>query len=180
MINVLAISGSLRTGSTNTALLHAAQLLQPDDIAVTFWTGVGLLPHFTPDLEDNVPATAQELRELVGLNDALLIACPEYARGIPGAFKNTLDWLVGGETFINKKIALWNASPRASAAQAALRLVLETMSGQIVEDACIALPLINQKVTGESIAADAVTAGKIDTALRRLAKAVTADRLSVS
>ena len=111
------------------------------------------------------------------MNDVLLIACPEYARGIPGAFKNALDWLVGGETFVNKKVVLWNASPRATAAQAALRLVLETMSGQIVEEACIAVPLINQKVTAESIAADHVMSGMITEALSCLANATSIDRL---
>ncbi|WEK12196.1 MAG: NAD(P)H-dependent oxidoreductase [Candidatus Pseudomonas colombiensis] len=53
-----------------------------------------------------------------------MFSCPEYARGIPGAFKNMLDWLV----IPGKPVVLFNASPRASHAQAALRLVLVRMT----------------------------------------------------
>ena len=106
---ILAMSGSLRAGSTNTGLLEAARLLAPADVEIQLWNGQGSLPQFTPDLEDAPPQVVQEFRDLVGRADGLLIACPEYARGIPGAFKNALDWLVGGETFVCKKFALWNA-----------------------------------------------------------------------
>ena len=151
---ILALSGSLRHGSTNTALLGAAQLLAPAQVEIQLWNEQGELPQFTPDLEASVPPEAQIFRDLVGRADGLLISCPEYARGVPGAFKNALDWLVGGETFITKKFALWNASPRAVEAQRSLRLVLETMSGICVEEAALALPLIKQEVTAQSIAAN--------------------------
>ena len=149
---ILAMSGSLRQGSTNTALLEAACLLAPADVEMRVWNGQGSLPQFTPDLEDAPPEVVQEFRDLVGRADGLLIACPEYARGIPGSFKNALDWLVGGETFITKKFVLWNGSPRAHEAQKSLRMVFETMSGICVEEAALALPLIKQVVTAQSIA----------------------------
>ncbi len=149
---ILAMSGSLRKDSTNTALLEAARLLAPAHVEMQVWNGQGQLPQFTPDLETAPPPEVQEFRDLVGRADGLLIACPEYARGVPGAFKNALDWLVGGETFVCKKFALWNASPRAHEAQKSLRMVLETMSGICVEEAALALPLIKQQVTAQSIA----------------------------
>jgi chromate reductase, NAD(P)H dehydrogenase (quinone) len=149
---ILALSGSLRDGSTNTSLLEAACLLAPAQVEVQVWNGQGKLPQFTPDLEVAPPQVVQEFRDLIGRADGLIIACPEYARGVPGAFKNVLDWLVGGETFISKKFALWNASPRANEAQRSLRLVLETMSGICVEEVALALPLINQQVSAQSIA----------------------------
>jgi chromate reductase len=148
---ILALSGSLRDGSTNTSLLEAGCLLAPAQVEVHVWNGQDELPQFTPDLEAAPPQVVQAFRDLIGRADGLIIACPEYARGVPGAFKNALDWLVGGETFISKRFALWNASPRANEAQRSLRLVLETMSGICVEAAALALPLINQKVTAQSI-----------------------------
>jgi chromate reductase, NAD(P)H dehydrogenase (quinone) len=150
---ILALSGSLRDGSTNTAFLEAARLLAPEQVEMQLWNGQGELPQFTPDLEEAPPQLVQEFRDLIGRADGLLIACPEYARGVPGAFKNALDWLVGGESFVCKKFALWNASPRAFEAQRSLRLVLETMSGICVEEAALGLPLIKQHVTAQSIAA---------------------------
>jgi len=169
---ILALSGSLRYGSTNTALLEAAKLLAPPDVELVVWNGQGHLTQFTPDLEPSPPLEVQVFRDLVGRADGLLIACPEYARGIPGSFKNALDWLVGGETFITKKFAQWNASPRAFEAQAQLRLVLETMSGICVEEAALALPLITQQVTGESLAVHADWGPQISAALDNLVEAI--------
>ena len=169
---VLAMSGSLREGSTNKALLEAARLLAPAGVEVQLWNGQGALPQFTPDHEDAPPKVVQEFRDLVGCADGLLIACPEYVRGVPGAFKNALDWLVGGETFITKKFALWNASPRAHEAQKSLRMVLETMSGICVEEAALALPLIKQEVTAQSIAAHAEWALMIRAALGKFVQAL--------
>jgi chromate reductase len=169
---VLALSGSLRDGSTNTALLEAARLLAPADVEVQVWNGQGALPQFSPDLENQVPPVVQEFRDLVGLSRGLLIACPEYARGIPGSFKNALDWLVGGETFVCKKFAQWNASPRAFEAQKSLRLVLETMSGICVEEAALTLPLIKQEVTGVGLTAHEEWAEEIKAALLRFVEAL--------
>ena len=169
---ILALSGSPRTGSTNTALLEAARLLAPADVEVLVWNRQRHLPQFTPDLENAPPPEVQAFRDLIGRADGLLLACPEYARGLPGSFKNALDWLVGGETFVNKKFALWNASPRAVEAQRSLRLVMETMSGICIEKAALVLPLIKQEVTAESIAAHSEWAPQISLALTELIEAL--------
>jgi len=100
---VLCLSGSLRRRSGNTALLLAARQLAPNTLALDMYDGLGQLPLFNPDDEvDPLPASVQALRAAVGTSDALLIACPEYAHGIPGAFKNLLDWLVGSLEFPGK------------------------------------------------------------------------------
>jgi len=76
---------------------------------------MGALPQFSPDTEvDPLPPTVLGLREAVGCADALLIACPEYAHGIPGAFKNLLDWLVGALEFPGKPVLLLNTSASGS------------------------------------------------------------------
>ena len=86
-----------------------------------------------------------------------MISCPEYARGIPGSFKNMLDWLVASVEFPGKPVALINTSPRASDAQAALTLVLETMSATIIRDACITLQLLGKQSDPATIARDTVS-----------------------
>ncbi len=168
-LNVLAFSGSLRLASTNTALIKAAAMLAPPSLHIEVWQGAEHLPHFSPDLEDAPPQNVQHLRKLVGTCDGIVIACPEYARGIPGSFKNLLDWLVGGETFVNKKVALWNASPRAFEAQKSLRLVLETMSGQIVEEAALVIPLISKQITVQALVEDPGFSAVITAALQGFA-----------
>ena len=150
-IRLLAISGSLRAASNNTALLRAAITLAPECIEIALYDGVGDLPHFNPDIEDVLPASVLELRAKVKASDGLLIACPEYAHGVPGAFKNALDWLVGGEEFVNKPVALLNAAPRATHAQASLAETIRTMSGRIVTEASVVIPLPGKHVDAEDI-----------------------------
>jgi chromate reductase, NAD(P)H dehydrogenase (quinone) len=177
MITLLSFSGSLRAGSSNALLLEAARSLSPDGVRIAPYEGIGSLPHFNPDPEAGTPPEAVlDLRRQVGAADGLLISCPEYARGIPGSFKNALDWLVGSFEFPGKKVALFNASPRASDAQAALRLVLRTMSAEIVEEACITLPLLATPLSAEGMAGEPEIADPVSRALAAFAAAIAVSR----
>lgn len=93
-----------------------------------------------------------ELRRQVAAADGVVMACPEYAHGIPGSFKNALDWLVGMPDFPGKPVMLINTSPRASHAQAALREVLTTMSARLVREADVAVELRNRSADAPEIA----------------------------
>lgn len=150
-MKILAISGSLRKASLNTALLRAAIRIAPPDIEVALYRGLGDLPLFNPDIEDIIPPAVATLREQILTSDALLIASPEYAHGVTGAIKNALDWMVGNESFVNKPVALFNASPRATHAQAALRETVSTMSARIVDGACITVPLLGSGLNEDDI-----------------------------
>jgi chromate reductase, NAD(P)H dehydrogenase (quinone) len=174
-VKVVSISGSLRELSANTALLQAAERLAPLGMAIERYRDFGALPHFNPDLEADPPAVVLALRARMNTCDALLVSCPEYARGIPGAFKNMLDWLVGSPNFHGKRVALFNASPRATAAQEALRLVLTTMAAEIIEEACITIDLVSRKLGAEAIAADPGLSSIISGALGGLLQSVRAD-----
>jgi chromate reductase len=171
-MKILAISGSLRAASTNSALLRAAALLAPAGVEIELYQGLGGLPHFNPDLEDAEPPAVTGLRARVREAGGLLFAVPEYAHGVPGALKNLLDWLVGGEEFIYKPIALLNASPRATHAQASLRETIRTMSGQIVEEASIPVPLLGKVLDPEAIAADPELSALLRGAIATFARAV--------
>lgn len=140
---VLCLSGSLRRVSANTAVLDAARVLAPPSLELVLHDGLATLPWFNPDDErDPLPAPVAALREAVGASDALLIACPEYAHGVPGAFKNALDWLVGSLEFPGKPVALINASGRGSHhAQEALVEILRTMSAIVLDDVTGTVPL---------------------------------------
>jgi len=146
-MRVLAISGSLRAASINSALLRTAARLAPPEIEITLCSVVGELPLFNPDLELYVPPSVAQLRAEVAATDALLIASPEYAHGVTGTIKNALDWLVSFEAFVNKPVAVLNASPRAHHADSALRETLKTMSAVIVEAASVSIPLLGANIT---------------------------------
>jgi len=150
-VNVLAISGSLRKASLNTAVLRATARLAPPGIEVALYRGLGDLPLFNPDIEVPAPVPVAALREQIVASDALIIASPEYAHGVTGAIKNALDWMVGNESFVHKPVALFNASPRATRAQAALRETVSTIAARVVEEASITVPILGSGLGEEAI-----------------------------
>ena len=101
-MQILAISGSLRAASSNTAVLRAATALAPPDVQIVLYSGIGELPHFNPDLEGRELSPVLDFRARIQAADGVLIACPEYAHGVPGAMKNALDWVVGSSEFLGK------------------------------------------------------------------------------
>lgn len=171
-MKILAISGSLRAASLNSALLRAAARLAPAGIALELFGGLGDLPLFNPDIEADAPAAVANFRAQLLAADAVLIASPEYAHGITGAMKNGLDWMVGCEAFVDKPVALLNASPRAVHAQAALKEVLSVMSARVVDEASITLPIIGAGLDEAGIVADPELAGALQLALRALQAAI--------
>jgi NAD(P)H-dependent FMN reductase len=150
-MKILAISGSLRANSLNTALLRAVARLAPANINVVLYRGLGDLPLFNPDIEASDPLPVADLRSQIQSADALLIASPEYAHGVTGVIKNALDWMVGCEAFVHKPVALLNASPRAVHAQAALRETLSMMSACIVDEASITVPILGSNLSEDEI-----------------------------
>lgn len=146
-LTVLALSGSLRKASLNSAMLEMAADCAPPGLHIKLYRGLGTLPLFNPDLEAQVPLSVAQLRHEIGSADALLIASPEYAHGVSGVMKNALDWMVATGVFVAKPVVLWNASPRASHALAALRETLAVMSARWIDGASLEL-LIKSPETG--------------------------------
>jgi chromate reductase, NAD(P)H dehydrogenase (quinone) len=108
---ILAISGSLRRGSINSATLRAAaRAAARGGIAVTISDPCGSCPISTPISRPRHPSPCCSSGPPVPLRPVLL-AVPEYAFGIPGAFKNALDWTVGGGSLFRKPVALLDVAP---------------------------------------------------------------------
>src|SRR5271157_5609999 len=174
-MRLLAISGSLRRASTNMAALEALARLAPEGVKVLVYRDLAKLPPFNPDddVEDGPkPEPVERLRALVGASDALIIAAPEYAHGVPGVLKNALDWLVASETFAGKPVALINTSPRAFHAQASLRETLATMAARIVPEAFAELSFGGKLVTADDVRKDPVCARRLKESLEALAVAL--------
>ena len=172
-IRLLAISGSLRAVSVNTAVLRAAANLAPSGTEIFLYTGLGNLPAFNADLDNDAPPDiVQTFRREVGSADGLLISSPEYARGVPGSLKNALDWLVSSSEFPGKPVALIQTSPRAVDAPAQLRLILSTMSARLIEAASLTLPLLGRSLDANEIVADASLAAPLRAAVEVFVEAI--------
>ncbi|TPN82033.1 NAD(P)H-dependent oxidoreductase [Mesorhizobium sp. CU2] len=129
MIELLAISGSLRAASTNSALIAALAANAPAGCRITIHDGLGRLPIFNPDDEgERTPPEAARLIEAVTRSDGVIVSCPEYAHGVPGGMKNALDWLVSRDAAVGKPAMLVHASARSLYARAALAEIMRTMS----------------------------------------------------
>src|SRR5258706_3183924 len=92
-MRILGLSGSLRRGSLNTALLRAAAQSLPPGVELEVFDGLRDLPHYDSDIDvEPVPEAAAVLRDAIAGADGVLIATPEYNGSIPGVLKNALDW----------------------------------------------------------------------------------------
>lgn len=117
MADILAISGSLRARSLNTALANAARELVAPDLEVEVATLHGI-PLYDGDLEDaeGIPPAVETLKERIRAAHGLILVTPEYNSSIPGVFKNALDWLSRPgsgirELFGDKPCVVMGASP---------------------------------------------------------------------
>ena len=171
-LRLLAISGSLRAVSSNTALLRAAAMLAPARVEISLCDTLGDLPHFNPDLEGAEPQVVKDFCAQVGAADGIIISTPEYAHGLPGVLKNALDWLVGGFDFINKPVAFFNASPRSTYALASLTDIITIMSGRIVAAASISLSLRELHLDEAGIVAHAEIGSIVRAAVVAFARAI--------
>ncbi|MGX9147375.1 NADPH-dependent FMN reductase [Mesorhizobium sp. 128a] len=146
MIELLAISGSLRAASTNSALLAALAYNAPSGCRVSLYDELGQLPIFNPDDEgERTPREAARLIEAVTSADGIIVSCPEYAHGVPGGMKNALDWLVSRDAAVGKPAMLVHASARSLYARAALAEIMRTMSFALCEDALLEIALLGRK-----------------------------------
>ena len=176
-LKILALSGSLRKSSYNSAALNALKVLAPGNVEIVVGE-IGNLPLFNPDRENENIQPLNNLKQSLSESSGLILASPEYAHGISGPLKNALDWLVSGVEFPYKPIMLINTSPRASHAQEHLREVLKTMSGNIIEKANVSIPLLSSGLDRDSIIKDKNIAGKLQKGLKAFCGEIEAQKLN--
>jgi chromate reductase len=140
-MRVLAISGSLRRGSHNTALLRAAAELVPPPVELEIFEGLKAVEPYDEDDDDGRgPAGARRLRAAVEAADAILITTPEYNSSVPGQLKNALDWLsrpFPDNALKGKPVAVVGASTGmfgAVWAQAEVRKALGASGARVIDE----------------------------------------------
>ena len=149
-VHILAISGSLRSGSSNSAIVHAATMCAPDNCIVTVYDELSVLPPFNPDTDiEPFPDAVVRWRNALHRTSAVLISSPEYAHGVPGVLKNALDWVVGTGEFMEKPVVLVNASSYSQFVTAQLQETLTVMMGHVV--LATSLPLTGRPSTADDI-----------------------------
>lgn len=136
-MNIVAISGSLRKDSFNTALVRAMQSLAPEGMQITI-ADIGGLPLYSQDAEAAFPASAQALKDAIGGADGVIIATPEYNRSIPGVLKNAIDWASrpwGKNSFAGKPVITAGVSVGkigTAVAQSHLRQIMNYLDARVI------------------------------------------------
>lgn len=144
-MKILAISGSAREASTNTALLRVMEKYSPAGIELFVFHRIDILPVFSPASEGEVtPEAVHEFMKMISTADGIIISSPEYVRAIPGGLKNAIDWMVSRFEIIDKPIALVHASHRGDDMLASLKLVLSTVSSNFMDHIFLRFPLIGK------------------------------------
>jgi NAD(P)H-dependent FMN reductase len=174
-MRILAVSGSLRSSSSNTQVLVAAQMLAPQGCEVVLFDGLNALPHFNPDLEAEPPAPVRAWTDALKAADAVLICTPEYAHGVPGTLKNALDWVVGSGELMDKRVGVINASPLSTFAHASL---LETLSVMSAKPLPSVLPVKPVKLDANGIVNEPRLSAAIRSALETLCSEARAGALA--
>ena len=149
-VKFLALSGSLREASYNSAAIKSLAEFSPDHIDIVIGD-ISQLPLFNSDLESEVIPALDKIKHELNSSSGLIISSPEYAHGISAPMKNVLDWLVSSFEFPDTKIMIINTSPRAHHALDSLKEILTTMSGDIIDSAYVSIPLLGSTLVNGKI-----------------------------
>lgn len=159
---VLAIPGSTRQHSSNLSIINAIVDLYKDDLYITVYNGIGNLPQFNPDddITDVHPEVAA-FRQLLAVADGILICTPEYARGVPGALKNAVDWTVSSSSFPHKPTVLITASTDGNYGHKALLETLKAIEAGEVEQLQMVIPFVKTKIATDGKITDVHTLSEL-------------------
>ena len=142
-------------------MLRTVQADAPAHIVCSYYEGMGELPPFNPDLEDQLPGSVATFRSEIHSSDAILFSTPEYAGALPGSLKNLLDWTIGDAepgSVYEKPVGWVNVSPRgARGALGELRTVLQYAHARIVEGAVADVPVTLDMVGSDGVLRDRAT-----------------------
>src|SRR5919198_2823291 len=173
-MRVLGIAGSLRVGSYNRALLRAARELAPAGMEIAEFD-LRALPLYDGDVEaagDPEPVAA--FKDAIRSADAILIATPEYNRGVPGVLKNAIDWASRpplGSPLAGKPVALMGASTGrggTARAQEQLRTALEFSRADVLAQPEVLVPEAYMRFDEQGRLTDEETSTKLRSLLEAL------------
>jgi NAD(P)H-dependent FMN reductase len=174
-MKLFAISGSLRAGSSATALAAALATVAPPETTFTLYDELESIPPFHPDRDregDLAPAPVARLRTALQAADAVVVSTPEYAFGVPGVLKNALDWTVASGDFANKPTAAISSSPSdlgGDKAYASLVLTLRAMQARLPRNGGLIVPFVRKKIDARGNVVDPETVAALRALVAELA-----------
>lgn len=175
-MKLLAIPGSVRTGSYNLALLKNMSKLSSKGTDVTVFNRMKDIPIFNPDTNDEeIPEPVDYLISKIRESDGIIISTPEYAHGVPGVLKNALDWLVSSDALVLKPVVVTSVSTSGLGgvrSHSPLVLILSAMNSIVVVEGSINVPYAQKKFDKDLNLTDGFTKKAIGVSLSALEQAI--------
>jgi chromate reductase len=179
---IVALAGSLRRGSFNRALVHAAQQLAPEGMTIEL-IEIADLPFYNADVEaDGEPVSVVTFKASLYDADGILIATPEYNDGIPGVLTNAIDWgsrLPGRSPLAGKPVAMMGASPSqigTARAQVHLRQLLTHAQARVLPPPELLVARAHERFNRELRLTDESTRRILGELLERFARWIARER----
>jgi chromate reductase len=170
-MKLATLCGSLRRGSLNAALIDAVGRMGIFEVV----RAGTVLPPFTPDEADTALAEVMAFRAALQAADAILIATPEYAMGIPGVLKNAIDWTVGSCEFAHKPTALITCTASGEIAHPAMIEVLRVLEAGITDATTLLMPHNRAKLRADGAFIDAEAERQVRAVIETLAAQVASE-----
>lgn len=175
-MEILAISGSVRAASYNTALRNAISKLAPAHINVELFGFITIIPIFQPEMdEQNIPDSVENHISRIRKSDGIIIGSPEYAHAIPGILKNALDLLVATDTLVLKPVAVTTVSTSGLGgvrSYASLVQILSAMNSTVVINGSLCVPDAKIKFDAALNLTDEITIKALEVTVMALARAI--------
>lgn len=161
-LHIVGISGSLRKGSYNTALLKAAQELLPVGTTLEI-AEIGNLPFYNSDIDGDLrPEVVKQFRTILASADGFLFALPEYNYSFPGVFKNAIDWASRGKDspLLNKPVGVMGATNGlwgTARMQQSIRPIFQAMNMFPVNKPEVYVSQVREKFDDRGVLTDEIT-----------------------
>lgn len=173
-INIVAISGSLKSNSANTNILRALVKMAPEKVIIKIADNLDALPHFNPETKEEI-VSVFNLRQQLRESNAVIFSTPEYAFGVPGVLKNALDWLVSSGELNEKPVLAISASPLflgGDKALASLLLTLKALGTNMNAGSSLSIGNIKNKMNEAGEIIDEETIQSLEFILNNLLKTI--------
>lgn len=175
-MEILALSGSIRVGSYNTALLAAISKLSLNNISVTLSESIECVPIFNSEIaESDKPEVVKALINKIRKSDGVIISSPEYAHGVTGVLKNVLDWLVSSDAIVLKPVVVASVSTSGLGgvrSYSSLVQILTAMNSNVIIEGSLCVPYASTKFDDALNLIDDLTKKRIGISLLAIQKAV--------
>jgi len=169
---ILAFSGSTKSRSTSLSILEFIGETFKEEIELNIYNSMSELPHFNPELENEMPPSVQELRMLIKESDGLIFCTPEYVYSLPGSLKNLFEWNVSTVLFSGKPVAMIVAAASGKKAFESLDLILTTLESKLLSESKLLIKGAKGKVDINGKITDSEIILKLDKVISSLLESI--------